>query len=243
MKERVLILVRAIPKKSEKYGRLVCVAGINDDNEFRRLYPYTLRTARFHKKDIIEVEAGENPRDKRKESRRISGETRLAGHVDDSEAVRRLTPLITSIAKLEKEERTLGVIKPELLDARVTVNSTNVLDEQTYLDTASELGMAVKEKVKLPVSASYVFRCNDPGCSCSKKPHDIVVIDWEVNELARNVMKRTTDKREIGEKIRAKLFNFMKTRDFYLFVGTHNRWGTWLIIGFYYPQHREKADS
>ena len=83
MKERILVLARAIPERSEKYGRLVCVAGINDDNKFRRLYPYTLQTSRFHKKDVIEVEAGENDRDKRRESRKISGETRLIGHAED----------------------------------------------------------------------------------------------------------------------------------------------------------------
>ena len=152
MKERILVLTRAIPEKSEKYGRLVCVAGINGNNEFRRLYPYTLQNSRFRKKDAIEVEAGENERDKRKESRKISGETRIVGHAEDSEVVERLKPLISSIGRLQKEGRSLGVIKPELIDAQIIVNSTNVLEEQTYLDMTSDLGYSIKEKVKLPIT-------------------------------------------------------------------------------------------
>ncbi len=34
-------------------------------------------------------------------------------------------------------------------------------------------------------------------------------------------------------------FDFMKTRDLYLFMGTHFRYGTWIIIGLFYPQKRK----
>jgi hypothetical protein len=33
MNERILVLVRAIPEKSERYRYLICVAGINERNE------------------------------------------------------------------------------------------------------------------------------------------------------------------------------------------------------------------
>jgi len=59
LKEKVLVLVRAIPEKSERYGYLICVAGINERNEWRRLYPikfsYGERLVDFGKKDLINV--------------------------------------------------------------------------------------------------------------------------------------------------------------------------------------------
>lgn len=77
--------------------------------------------------------------------------------------------------------------------------------------------------------------CADSGCDCAKKPHKIKVIDWEVNELARNVMKGGGTKGQIREKIRQKLFDWMKERQLYFFMGTYFKYGTWIIIGIFYP--------
>ena len=63
----------------------------------------------------------------------------------------------------------------------------------------------------------------------------MIVIDWEVNELARNVLKSEPNKTEAERKIRAKLFHWMKTREVYFILGTHFKWKTPMIIGIYYP--------
>ena len=39
MRERLLILAKAAPETSKKYESLVCVAGITDSGEWRRVYP------------------------------------------------------------------------------------------------------------------------------------------------------------------------------------------------------------
>lgn len=38
--EKIVVLVRATPEESRKHGYLVCVAGINEKGEFRRVYPF-----------------------------------------------------------------------------------------------------------------------------------------------------------------------------------------------------------
>ena len=57
--EKILVLVRATPEQSRKYGYKVCVAGINQDGEWRRLYPFKFsygeKLIDFKKKDIIEA--------------------------------------------------------------------------------------------------------------------------------------------------------------------------------------------
>lgn len=242
MKEKVLVLVRAIPEKSERYGYLICVAGINEGNEWRRLYPFKFsygeRLVDFGKKDLINVILADPDYDKRRESRKVATHENLNSPLNDEEVLQRIMPLVSSIEKLKKEEASLGVIKPELTGIDVIINSTDIYDGQTYFSLADDYleTLETREKVKMPVELRYQFKCkNEPEC----KGHNIILIDWELNELARNVMRREKDKKIIEDKIKTKFFDFMKTRDLYFFMGTHFRFGTWIIIGLFYPQKRK----
>ncbi len=96
-----------------------------------------------------------------------------------------------------------------------------------------------KEKVKIPIELRYTFICScEPTC----KGHTIILIDWELNELTRNILKREKDKEIIKEKIGKRFYDFMLERDLYFFVGTHFLYKTWMIIGFFYPP-REKQQK
>lgn len=91
----------------------------------------------------------------------------------------------------------------------------------------------------MPVEVSYVFKCGGP--CCSQKSHKIIVIDWEINELARNVLRRDQDKHIAENKIRKKLFDWMKMREIYFILGTHFRFKTPLVIGLFYPSKDVKS--
>jgi len=73
VKENILVLVRATLELSKGHGHLVCVAGINEDNQWRRLYPfkfsYKEKLIDFRKKDNIEVFLTDPDNDKRKEKK------------------------------------------------------------------------------------------------------------------------------------------------------------------------------
>ncbi|MDF1814754.1 MAG: hypothetical protein P1V20_21290, partial [Verrucomicrobiales bacterium] len=43
MKERILITVKTYPTLSTKYAELVCTAGVNENGEWRRIYPIQFR--------------------------------------------------------------------------------------------------------------------------------------------------------------------------------------------------------
>jgi hypothetical protein len=237
--ERILVLVRAIPEKSERYRYLICVAGINERNEWRRLYPFEFSYGEglvdFGKKDLIDVILANPDNDKRRESRKVITHENLNSKLNDEEVLQRIIPLVSSIEKLKKEDASLGIIKPELTGIDVTINSTDIYDGQTYFSLAGDY-LEKREKVKMPVELSYQFKCKDePEC----KGHNIILIDWELNELARNVMRKEKDKKIIEAKIKNKFFDFMKTRDLYFFMGTHFRFGTWIIIGLFYPEKRK----
>ncbi|HEY9245740.1 MAG TPA: hypothetical protein VIO11_02730 [Candidatus Methanoperedens sp.] len=239
MKEKILVLVRAIPEKSDRYGYLICVAGINENNDWRRLYPFKFsygeRLVDFGKKDLINVTLAGSDNDKRRESRKVVTHENLNSPLNDEEVLQRIMPLVSSIEKLKKEEASLGVIKPELTGIDIIINSTDIHDDQTYFSLADDY-LEKREKVKMPLELRYQFKCkNELEC----KGHNIILIDWELNELARNLMRREKDKKIIEDKIKNKFFDFMKTRDLYFFMGTHFRYGTWIIIGLFYPQKRK----
>ncbi len=226
MNEKILVLVRTIPEKSAKYENLVCVAGINNNGEWRRLYPFEFRhgekSVNFRKKDLIEVTLANPDNDKRNESRKVTHHQNLNSHQDDDEVLKRIIPLVSSIEKLDKQHASLGVIKPELTGIDIIINSTNIYDEQTYFSLADDY-LEKREKEKMPVELRYKFKCKDEP---EGKGHNIILIDWELNELVRNVMRLEKDEKIIEDKIKGRFFDFMKTRDLYFFMGTHFRFGT-----------------
>jgi len=197
----------------------------------------------FKKRDVIEVDVELPDNDQRRESRKVKSCKLLPGRLEDDEVRERIRPLVTSIEVLKEQKASLGIVKPELKDIEIQINSTETVDNQTYFNITGDYLNACnpedflekREAVKMPVTVRYHFKCHgDPTC----KGHKIIVIDWELNELARNIMKNDSDPESIANKIRYKLFDFMKQRDLYLIMGTHYRYATWLIIGIYYPPKR-----
>lgn len=245
MKEQVTVMVRATPEKSKNHGYLVCVAGINENNEFRRLYPFEFeygeKSLPFKKRDLIEVELESPDNDKRRESRKVKTFTNLSCPVEIEELRDRILPLVSSVEILTEEDASLGIVKPILENIEVNVNSTEIRDAQTYFNITGGF-LEEREKVKLPVEVRYIFKCKGEA-RC--QGHKIILIDWELNELARNIMKKDKDKAIVESKIKAKFFDEMQKRDLYFFMGTHFRFHTWLIIGLFYPPkklHRSLFD-
>jgi hypothetical protein len=92
----------------------------------------------------------------------------------------------------------------------------------------------------MPVELRYNFKCkNDPMC----KGHQIILLDWELNELARNVMRSDKDPISIERKIRNKFFDFMKERELHFVMGTHFRFKTWMIIGIFYLEKKDEKQK
>jgi hypothetical protein len=112
------VLVRAIPEKSERYGYLICVAGINERNEWRRLYPFKFsygeRLVDFGKKDLINVTLADPDNDKRRESRKVTNHENLNSQLNDEEVLQRIIPMVSSIEKLKKEDASLPNFYPWL---------------------------------------------------------------------------------------------------------------------------------
>jgi len=59
-KEKLLVLAKAYPIISKKYETLLCIAGITEEKEWRRIYPVPMedyiKVGKFQKRRWIELE-------------------------------------------------------------------------------------------------------------------------------------------------------------------------------------------
>lgn len=78
-RERTIILVKAWPQPSPKYGETVCCAGVTPEGAWRRLFPIRFRhlsgDAKFNRWDVVEYVPGLPKEDRRLESRRVDEPT------------------------------------------------------------------------------------------------------------------------------------------------------------------------
>lgn len=244
-RERVLVLCRATPEDSKEYGKTVCVAGLSATNELRRIYPVPFKQFTkgggidFHKKDWIEADLTpvDAAHDKRRESRRIDmGTVASLGKANDGQVRSAISPVVApNIAALQAAGASLGIIKPQLLDYMLDIESTSLTDKQLTLDDPENSG-ARRSLVKLGQASRYKFVCADTtNCTCGNQPHRLIILDWEVNELFRNVVKGDGQEAVVQAKMRAKLFDWMRnTREVYLLLGTHHVFKTWMVVSILY---------
>lgn len=185
VRERVLILCRAIPEDSKQYGTVVCVAGLTDKGEFRRLYPVLFRPfiergaiPSRKKQWITATLEPSDSRDMRAESRKIVMKSVIAGaKVDDAEVRRWIDPVLSkSVGDIQNNGATLGIIRPFLLgyDFRITEDPSK--PQQFKFDPEGHL--AAGTKVRLGQESKYTFKCRDPAsCTCAYRPHHMLILD------------------------------------------------------------------
>jgi hypothetical protein len=260
--EKIRVLAKTYPEISSKHGPLVCVAGINEYREWRRLYPIPLKIwineeykdVRFKKWDIIEVEVSEKPppHDRRFESRQVINwkNIRIVNHIEDwgiklGIVKELLDPDIESIAN---SGRSLGVIKP-----------TRILDffskpRNKLRDEAEKEVLKKMDKVDSTVTLLEYLQINNKHLLPEVKEPDVKVeeLPWIGYKFycsnprcrGHEMMVIDWEAQELFRKyktvegpVKQKLFNeLVSKRDLYFIVG--NTWKyhkSFMIIGLFYP--------
>ena len=246
--ENILVLAKTYPETSRKYGLLVCVAGVNEKGEWRRIYPvpYLIfydnryKSIRFKKFDIINVNLKKSPRDHRKESYKIINWEKISiiDNVSDWSERREIIEklLDPGFNILKKKERSLGIIKPKEINDFLEKKRTRLQGDKEVLERIQRLlpeytGRSAPTKfrpAKIPW-IGYKYKCYDPDC----RGHEMMCIDWEIQELYRKIVIKNKDS---FEKVKQKAFDWMvNERDLYFVVGTTWRYNRWMVIGTRYP--------
>jgi hypothetical protein len=249
-KKKVLITVKTYPLPSEKYLELVCTAGMLEDGSFIRLYPVDFRYLhiwqRYKKYQWIEVEVEKHDRDNRKESYRpdvksISLLGEPLGSKDGWQArkaivLKQLAPSMEALWEHQKQDGTsLGIIKPREIKSFVVEPDAEEWKPKWKADIEQLrlFGPDRKPLQKIPYKFSYRFLCDNPDC----KGHQMMIEDWEVGELYIKEVARLGSPEQAVESVRHKFFNVLcaPERETYFFVGTVQKYQTWVIIGVFWP--------
>lgn len=248
MKEKLLVLAKAAPEASKKYQEIVCVAGITDKGEWRRIYPipwdisWKNNASRFRKKTWIEYEVeSDKPSDHRTESRKIKFETIKPLHEASFREIENiLRPRLQTIEEIETKGirmQSLGVIEPKEIVDFLPSNNPHYIKLTTMGRQKDLLGQPAM-KLKPPrFKYSYKFKDDKDG-----RIHELLCEDWEAAELYRNCEKRRLegkypDEKTVHEKVRTKMLKqIIKNDHTYFIIGSHYRFPTYMLVGVIYPK-------
>lgn len=252
----LLILVKAYPSVSMKYGEAVCVAGVRLDTptpQWVRLFPVGFRDLpehqQFGKYDVVALRAQRHSTDRRAESYRPDlGSIRVGQHLPAGGPwqARRLwvEPLLgLTMCQLHRGRKgggagpSLAVVRP------AEVHDMSVRDADPWTDgqlaTLNQANLlSTKSKLEKPAYAfAYRWRCEEPGCN----GHTQGIADWELGQAYRAWGRKGYD---VIAAIRGKWLTEMcaKNRETMFFVGDqHKRPGQFMVLGTFYPEYRPNA--
>ena len=115
--EEVVIIVKAVPQPSKRYGETVCCAGVTRQGEWRRLYPIRfrhLKDSSFDRWQWVRCRVAHRASDARRESRRVSEDSITPlGTLRLPERPRFLEPLMRGcVGEAAAEGPSLTLIRP-----------------------------------------------------------------------------------------------------------------------------------
>ena len=243
---KILITVKTYPTPSTRYREIVCTAGILEDGSWIRLYPIKYRYknySQWYKKyQWINVEVEKHSKDFRLESYKPVGEIILGETVgiENNWAERKkyvLAKETKTMCYLQKEtlqkDISLAVIKPKkVIDFYWESTDRNWSSKQETVIKQLSLFERNKPLEKIPYKFVYHFICEEAHC----RGHKMMIEDWEVMELYRKMRDKFGEEKALN-KVKEKFLNqvCLPKRDTYFFVGTVLQYGTWIIIGIFWP--------
>lgn len=192
--EETIILVKAWPQPSQKYGETVCCAGVTRQREWRRLFPIRFRhlegSAQFRRWDIVEYRP-ERPRDdNRAESRRVDEPSlRRIRTMPESERPAFFDPLFRpSIQNAAGRGESLTLIRPKSLRFKFKRKSDSELAEEQLrrARTLAQGSLFDKELAKIepcPFNLSVAFED-------AEGPHEMGCGDWETAAAFFNLRRQ-----------------------------------------------------
>jgi len=251
----VLIWGKTYPELSKRYAETVCTAGVREDGTPIRLYPVPLRyldsKAQYQLYDWVDVPICKSHLDTRPESYKVdAAKIRCAGHIDtDKHGWAARAAYIFKDPRWQYESmrevmhaqattrHSLGIVTPgSIVSVEVKEKPKGAraeYDEQIaaiqgqgnlFLEEYKELGFR-------PFDVKLRWNCRAACDVCAKHPHDMLVLDWGLMELARkNDWSRELPKAKLEELVSG-------DHDFKLFVGNMKSYQkSFAIVGLWYPK-------
>ncbi|MBF0096251.1 MAG: hypothetical protein HQM04_06705 [Magnetococcales bacterium] len=233
-KERVLILVKALPHVSSKYRETVCCAGVTQDKQWRRQYPIRfrfLKDGKFKRWQWVEYE-WRLSNDPRPESRRVVEESVCPmEEMKEQERAEFLHSLVLSSTKeAESRGQSLALIRPRSPVFFWKRKSDDDIDEERrqYADAVRQMDLFdPHEELRAMEPCPYQFHYS---FSTDAGSHDCVCLDWETSATFFNFERRYGEQSAL-EKMRD-IFGVQYVQKGMVFaMGTHSVYPRWLLLG------------
>lgn len=234
-RERVLVLVKALPHAGERHGETVCCAGVTESGEWRRQFPIHFRTLRerFGRWQWIEYAWRKPKDDPRPESRRVQEDAIVPGHqMPETERAGFLERVIVPSTDVAAERgQTLALIRPANVRFRHEKKGRQEIENerQAYASVARQGKLFFDQELTALKPCPYAFRFEYE--SEDGKPHCHVCDDWETAAMFYNFTKRYGEVKALAKM--DEVFNIDYPRKGMVFaLGTHSRYPTtWLLVG------------
>ena len=233
--EQTIILVKAWPQPSQKYGETVCCAGVTPHGEWRRLFPIRFRhlsgEAQFSRWNIVQYRP-EMPRDdNRRESRRVD-EPSLAVLGTMSRHAREgfFDPLFRdSLSDATERGESLTLIRPRSLKFLWRTKSDADLDEERQRRTRTmRQGSLFDRELEAiePCLYDLSLKCDDAAGD-----HEMACGDWETAAAFFNLRRQYGDEGAL-EHLRKTYEEVYFSQGVALALGTmKKRPRQWLLLG------------
>lgn len=249
--ERILITAKTYPIPHAKHHETVCTAGINENGEWRRLWPIPFRhlsgPQQFRKYEWIEARIRKQGSDRRKESHVVDPDhLRATGEVVGPERNwQRRRDLILRwqaasleelSARYEEDLTSMGVFRPrEFGGLKITWRDKPHWSRE--LQNKTEQGIlwaSVPSLRPLPFQLHLEYRCDSPRCP----GHEQSIMDWEMGARYWTEFERNPDEQVAAEATQKAFSEFFTAGfDTWLHVGTLGPvWKSWVIIGLLRPK-------
>lgn len=253
-KEEILVIAKAYPSPSTKYGESVCMAGITKDQKWIRIYPVPYRdlptSQQFKKFQWINIKIHKsNEKLSRPESHKADSmsikllDTVGTGIVGWKDREKYYKPLISNSLEVlldqqEKSGVSLGMFMPKYVEDFEIIpdSSTWEIKKQIAVGKISLFNQKKSLLEKIPYTFHYKFICNDNRC----KGHNLTVVDWEAGESYRNFKRIYKSESLTLEKLKQKwLIYYFRERKSYFVVGTDSEFNKFMILTVVSPQRKE----
>jgi len=248
----LMVNCKTYPAVSKKYVETVCTGGVQAGGQFVRLYPVPFRfldtEEQYKRWDVIRVRAYRDTKDQRPESWHLMSGTpiEVVTHVSTDrrrwEWMRKTVHI--SAAAMEEKGITNGCVEIEPLEfywepdsKEWTASQLNVIQQGDLFATREQLqGLADR----VPWQFRLKYREKNTG-----REDDGKVLAWSMYQGFRRVSQQANEQQAletIADRVRQSIFNSERT--VFAILGTHSRFGHWMISALYHlPTEIIEADK
>ena len=231
----VIVIIKAAPQVGEKYGETVCCAGIDPDDRWLRLYPVRFRNLdpekKFGRWDHIKFKYLMPRNDNRCESRRLIPDSlEIVGKLAEKERGSFLDKfIVTSLDKEREQNRSLALLKAEIIDFKVEKKSKEDIQKQQeqFSKSRDQQDFFYNEINKAYTPCPYKFKYN---YRTEDGEREGTCQDWEIEAAYYNWDKKYGESGAL-DKIKKRFGEEYPSKGMLLAMGTHSQYPRWLING------------